>query len=297
MGGLAQPMDRLAKPDIFHFTDFRKYLDLWQRWARQQDSLLSRSEISRRLGMPSTRSYFTDILRDRKVSDVMVERLLELMDLPEEESRHFRRLVRLGQALSAQEKELAFDDLIQAVRAPCRILAPASFSYYAEWTHSAVRAAIGLLPEQSDPAAIGRSIEPPIGPAQVKESLRILLELGLIRSNPQRGWTPTDTSIASPPWARDELVRAYQMQMIERVRNTVAAPPERPHNISTNMVTVSKEALHRIERRLQAFKEEVRAIVQSDEAPPEAAYQILLATIPVAHAPARPNSRVVEAVS
>jgi uncharacterized protein (TIGR02147 family) len=81
----------------------------WQAARQAADPGFHKSSISKRLGLPHTRSYFTDVLGGKKVTAVFLDRFLKLLDLPKNEARYFRALVQYDQATSIAEREEALD--------------------------------------------------------------------------------------------------------------------------------------------------------------------------------------------
>lgn len=81
----------MDEPSVYSYNDFRKYLEAWQEWAQSKNPEFSKSEVSRRLGLPRTRRFFTDVLAGRKISATFVERFLALLQLERDETRYSTR--------------------------------------------------------------------------------------------------------------------------------------------------------------------------------------------------------------
>lgn len=94
------------EPRIEAYQDFRAYLADWHAWRQRLDPTFSKAEFSRRLGLPNSRGYLTQVLAGRVVSDAATERFVVAMGLEGEKARLFRILVRWNQAASEEEKEL-----------------------------------------------------------------------------------------------------------------------------------------------------------------------------------------------
>lgn len=94
------------EPRIEAYQDFRAYLADWHAWRQRLDPTFSKAEFSRRLGLPNSRGYLTQVLGGRPVSEAATERFVVAMGLEGEKARLFRILVRWNQAASEEEKEL-----------------------------------------------------------------------------------------------------------------------------------------------------------------------------------------------
>src|ERR1035437_2671991 len=123
----------MPPPIVYEYNDFRKFLADWFAAEHLLDRGLTKSEMSRRLGLPNTRSYFTDVLGGRQVTDLFLERFVVTLDLDPEEARFFRTLVRFNQAKEPEEREQAFDQLVALNRTPVNVLDPRAYQYYRHW--------------------------------------------------------------------------------------------------------------------------------------------------------------------
>ena len=85
-------------PSIYAYNDFRKFLTDYQAARQKIQPSFSKSEFSRSLLLPNTRSYLNDVLRGKKVSETFVERIITAVGLGKHESQFFRTLVRFNQA-------------------------------------------------------------------------------------------------------------------------------------------------------------------------------------------------------
>src|ERR1035437_1931143 len=131
-------------PVVYAYTDYRRFLVDWLSARQEVEPTFNRSELHRRLGRPNTRSYLPDVLNGKDVTPTFVDRFVAALELSSEEGRFFRVLVRFNQANTAEEKELAFDQLVALNRTPRTILDPRHYEYYRHWWNGAVRALLSL---------------------------------------------------------------------------------------------------------------------------------------------------------
>ena len=259
----------MDRPDVFAHNDFRIFLAAWQTWRQTQDRSFSRTEFVRRLGMPRTRSFFTDLLRGKSLTPTFLERLLQVMELPKEESQFFRALVKFNQASNAQERELYYEQLVALNRSPRTFLDPDSFSYYKDWRNAALRNALDLLDwDGEDPGSVGRMFKPRLTPGEVKRAFAVLRELGMVEKNPSGAWKPVQKVLSSGDARTDEPVRQHQLQCLELAGQSLLEDlPPGERDASTLFVTVSDEAHAFLLRRLEKFRAEIRSIVHKDTLP------------------------------
>jgi len=268
-------------PIIYGYTDYRKFLEDWLEARQKHDRKFNRSEMHRRLGLPNTRSYLSDILAGKDVSSTFLERFVIVLELTSDEARFFRVLVRFNQSTSPEERELAFDQLVALNRTPRAILDPRHYRYYRHWWNGAVRALLSIHDIGDEYRKLSNLVQPSITEAQAKESLVLLAELGLVEKNAKGFWKPTTHTLSTGEAARGELVRQLQVQQLGLVQTAAIRPGPSGQVVATNTISVSEKGLEMIRKRLERFRSEIRSIVHKDENPATRVHLVSLAIVPV----------------
>ena len=272
----------MTLPVVYAYTDFRIFLSDWVEARQAEDKRFNRSELHRRLGLPNTRSYLSDVLTGKEVSTTFVDRFAVALELASEEARFFRVLVRYNQATSPEEKELAFDQLVALNRTPRTILDPRHYEYYRHWWNGAVRALLSLHDLKDEHRRIGSLLTPAITEGQAKSALELLLELGLIAKNDKGFWKPTDHTLSTGEAAKGDLVRQLQSQQLKLVREAALQPSgDKGQVVATNTITVSEEGLDLIRKRVEKFRSEIRSIVHKDANAATRAHLVSIAVVPL----------------
>jgi len=268
-------------PSPFAYNDFRRFLADWQAAQQERDPDFSKSEVSRRLGLPRTRSYFTDVLSGKRVTGTFLDRFVGVLGLDREEVRYFRVLVRFNQAETPEERELSFDQLVALNRTPHHALDKRQYLYYRNWWNGAIRALLATGDYGDDPERIAKNLTPAITPGEAKASLQLLSELRLIHRDTEGFHKPTERNLATPEGSREELVRQLQIQQLELAQRSLLGPPESDRRTFTNTISVSAQGWEMILQRLERFRDEVRSIVHRDADPPERVAQITMTLLPL----------------
>ena len=275
----------MEQPNLFSYTDFRKFLADWLEAKRLSEPGFNRAEMHRRLGLPNTRSYLPDLLAGKEMSSTFVDRFVTALELTSEEGRFFRVLVRFNQADTTEEREMAFDQLVALNRTPRTILDPRHWRYYRDWRHGAVRALLGVHDIGNEPRRIARLVQPELTEGEAKDSIALLSELGLIEKNPDGFWKPTAHTLSTGENARGEMVRQLQAQQLRLVERAALKPDgQEGQVVATNTISVSEEGLQLIRKRLEQFRSELRSIVHKDQSPAERVHLVTLAVIPLTKA-------------
>jgi uncharacterized protein (TIGR02147 family) len=263
-----------ALPSIYGYNDFRRFLADYQEAREASDPEFTKSAICKRLGIPNTRSYVNDVINGRPVSATYAERFTKVFDLKKEEARFFLVLVKYNQAENNGEKELYLEQLISMNKTPKRILDTKAFSFFREWHHSVIRALLDVIDFKDDYEALGKALVPPVTAKKAKESIALLRSLDLIRLDEKGNWRPSDKSIATSDSIKDDLIYYYQSQCLELARLALIKRQDQPQNISTNIISTSRDGYKRITKKIDKFRSEIRSLVHKDAGPSDGVYQL-----------------------
>jgi|WetSurMetagenome_2_1015567.scaffolds.fasta_scaffold162522_2 uncharacterized protein (TIGR02147 family) len=265
---------------IYAYNDFRNFLHDYQESRQGQEPDFTKSEFSRRLRLPHSRSYFFDVLNGKKVTTTFIDRFVSVMGLKGHESQYFRVLVKFNQAESVEERELYFGQLVALNRTPTSILSKDLFIYYKDWYNSIIRAILNVYDFKDDYKKLGQRIIPAITPKQARQSIKLLKKLGLIQLDRSGFWRPSAKSISAPEFVKDEIIRQFQLQCLEFARMGVLRKDDQRQVVATNTLSISAQGYDRLIKHIQQFRSLVRSLASKDESPADRVYQLSLLLIP-----------------
>lgn len=266
---------------IYDYSDFRAYLLDWFVQEKARRGKFTKAQVSRELGLPNSRNYFSDLLGGKELSDTFLERLIGLLALPREPARYFRALVNFQQATTPEKREEALDLLVSLNRSPRTILDDHRMEYFRQWWHGAVRALLDTGNYGDEPERIARALTPSITPAQARQSLALLARLDLVRKDPEGFWKPSEQAVSSPDGLRDELLVELQIQQLDLVRKSLLKRKAPARFVATNIVSVSPDGFRHLLERMEKTRSEVRSIIHKDVDPARRVCQIVLALVPL----------------
>lgn len=273
-------MVKESLPNIFEYNNFRTFLADYQEARAGVDGSFTKSYICKALGLPRTRSYFNDVLNGKEVTPTFVERFIRLLGFGKDEAQFFRVLVQFNQAQNPDEREFHFEQLISLNKTPTKQVDPRALDFYREWHHAAIRAMLDIRDFRDDYADLSKRLVPAISAKKARDSVRLLLDMGLARVNDQGFVKPTDKAITSGPYSQEELVKQYQLKCLDLAQMALLNGAGKPQNISTSTISISEEGYKRLEKLLQRFKSQVRSMVHKDEMPATRVYQLNIQLFP-----------------
>jgi uncharacterized protein (TIGR02147 family) len=121
---------------------------------------------------------------------------------------------------------------------------------------------------------------PSITVTEAKKSIRLLESLKLIAKGKNGFFRPTDKIVRTDDHVRDDLIVQYQLKCLDIAKMTILSKPDQPHDVSTNILSISEEGLRKIQKRLFRFRQEVRALVHNDVNKADRVYQLDIQLLP-----------------
>ena len=148
-------------------------------------------------------------------------------------------------------------------------------------SHSAVRAAVGILPFNGDFKVLASSLVPAITMAQARESIDLLGRLDLIREGPDGIWHVTDSLVTTGEKWRGTAVREFQKQTLELAIQSLERDPIELREHSTVTLTLRRADLPLLKRRAAEFRQDLLKIA-SDATQEDVVFQVNLQIFPMA---------------
>ena len=278
--GVIMANNKSDKPNIFDFNNFRLYLSAYYDFRHKRDKSFTKSYICRKMGLPNTRSYFGDVIKGKYLSAIKVPLFIKLLELDKNEAQFFRALINFNQAVDLEERELFFDQLISLNQTPKSIISSKIYRYYREWYNPVIRTLLHVIDFKTNYALLAKTVYPPIRIKQARESVKLLLSLGLIRRNSKGFLKPTDKVLSTAPFVKDELVTQYQLECLNQTKKVILCKNRQPRRIITKMMGISREAYIKIEKKMEKISSEITSLVHKDENPADRVYQLTMQLIP-----------------
>lgn len=253
--------------DIYGYDDFRKVLaELYDRRKASVPGCSTRS-FARACGLANP-GHFGDVVKGRRrLSEVVLEKLVAAFELKPQEAEFLRLLVRFGQARKASEREDAWRQiLVRRSRSNFARLNPSLARYYQDYRYPLVRTAVESCDFRGDYAKLAQFLDPPLPVAAVQKCVRDLCEWGLVRQERDGRYLVTDTFV-EPPANLGGLLRELQKTWIAHAAESVQRIPSNRRHVSTILLSVSATAQEQIRKRLESFREEVFSILRDDHDP------------------------------
>jgi uncharacterized protein (TIGR02147 family) len=268
---------------IYTYNDYRKYLKDYYNHHKTKTNYFSFRYFSQRAGFGSP-SYLKFVINgDRNLKPESVEKFVTALNLTGKEAAYFRTLVNFNQAGTEALKNKYFKELIAcSAGTNFKKLDDKQYEFYSKWYHSAIRELVTLSDFQEDPAWIARRLRPPIRTTDVKKSLKLLKELGLIKYNSGHRLVQSDPVITTGDEVVSLSVRNFHRQMIGLAAEAIERIPREKREISSITVGISQKSLESIKARITAFEDELLETIEKDQDKSCSIYQLNFQFFPLA---------------
>lgn len=273
--------DEVAIPDILGYLDYRVYLKDWYEARKRREKGFSYRILAREVGYRS-HAFFSLVLQRR--SNISMEVAMGFADcigLKGREREYFLLLVSCNQEELPSQRKILFQRLQELNGSPATPLREDQDAFLASWRHAALREMLSIEPFQGGEAPWGERMIPPATASEVRDSLDLLLALGLAHRT-ARGIVRTDPRLVTGTNYTEEATRGFMRQVHQLGGEALERFPraERHHGWAT--LSVSAATLETMRAELRALVQRFLTLAEKDDSP-DRVMQLNLEFFPLAY--------------
>lgn len=269
-------------PDIFSYTDYRTFMKDFFLYMKSVKPHFSYQFFADKAGFKAKSFIHKVIKGERSLSQNSVFNIARALNLKGREINFFEALVHFSESKTAEEREYYYTKMLEAEPQGNGVrLRKNQYDYFSQWYHSVVRELVTLTPFGEDYQTLAATITPPITPKQAKESVALLLELGLIRKNETSGrYEYSDSYITTRDTVEAVAVNKFQRETMNLALQSHQNSDREKRDFSTLTIGVSEKGYERIRSELKEFRSYIGHIVAEDN-PSDRVYQFNFQLFPV----------------
>ena len=251
-------------PNLFEFIDFRKFLVAWRKVKKENNPGITLEYLSMKLGQKN-RAYFIDLEKGRRtIGPDVLDRLIKLLEFSRDEAKYFRAIVGYGQPSTYEEREFWFEQVVQLNNTPKKIVDKTTYDYFKKWYHTTIRAFLETVDFKEDYLSVSRALYNRVSPEEVQQAIRNLTSLELVAPDGDGYIKPTEKVLSTGDVVKDELLRHYQIANHDILRTILEKDEPGTHDSTQLTVSVSKEGIERIVKRIKQLRSEIISIAHKD---------------------------------
>ena len=267
-------------PDIFQYTDYRRFLSDYHRERKARDPKFSHRFLALQAGLKST-GFFAELISGKKnLSGPTVLRLAKALKLKKEEEEYFINLVLFNQSKTVDEKNRHYEKLMGTARINGQVLQPEKFEYFRHWYYAAIRELLAVYPWKGDTKTLAGKLNPTITPSQAREAVEMLLETGLVAIDGDGRYRPTAVAVSTGEGFASLNVANFQRAYLDMAREGLDRHPREDRDYSTLTFPLRRDQLPMVRNAVARLRSYVMSL--SDQTPqPDTVYQFNFQIFPL----------------
>jgi uncharacterized protein (TIGR02147 family) len=242
--------------------------------------------FARRAGFHSP-NFLKNVMEGRKnLSKESVLRFARGLGLSARETEYFENMVFFDQSETTERKQHYYQRMQLFSRSIVRQLVSGDQSaYFSKWYHCVVRELVVIRNYQDDWVRLARDVRPALTPAVARKSVELLVELGLIRREPDGTYAQSarNLTLADSP-AAVVWVRQHHRDSLHNAIAAIDEVPPGQRSATSVVMSISEETYRAIEAELQEFRNRV-SLIANTSAGADRVYQLAMQLFPVSSIP------------
>lgn len=256
--------------DIYEYIDYRTFLkDYYLERKKVAGRKFSYETFSRASGIKSKGFVHNVIKGTKHISRANAWNFSKAMKLGKQETDYFVALVELTQAVSLDEKNQLHDRLDTLRKKRIRqgwkpkAITQDQFELFAKYHHSVVRSLIDMGAFDGDFKKLAGLVKPRITVAQAKQSVALLMRLGLLEKR-GNAYHLTAKTLATPKEVMSLALQNFHLQTGELALKAISQLPINERNVSGMTLGISKATTERICEKIYALHSEILQMAEED---------------------------------
>ena len=249
--------NHLVEPDVLQYTNYRVYLRDYYEFKKKTVPAFSLRFFAEKAGLSSHAHLKLTIDGKRNITKNTVVKLIHGLGLQNQRAAYFESLVFFNQAQTDADKQVYYAQLLKASpRSKLHKMEEAQFRIFREWHHSAILEMVALKDFRPIPDWISKRLGGLVTPAQVTESLKLLVELGLLVKT-ANGFRQRDPLITTDDEVQDMMVKMYHLQMLKLSATMLSDLPAKQRDVSALTFSIRREDFPNLKKHLQLMRKEL----------------------------------------
>jgi uncharacterized protein (TIGR02147 family) len=272
-------------PNIFNYTDFRKYLNDYYLERKKETPWFSYNSFSQKIGFKNKGFIYNIIHQNKNLSTSSIIKISQAIGLSNNEAEYFENLVLFNQAGDLKEKNYYYDRLsgVQSKNknnGKALQLHKNQYEFYSTWYHGAIRSLIDMFPFKDDYKWLAKNVFPSITIKQAKSSVELLEKLELITKNEEGYYRLANVNIKTGSEIRNLAVQNFYREGAQLAIRALDLLPADKRNISGLTLGISKKTYDAICEDIKELRAKIINRVNQDNES-NSAYQLNFHLYPI----------------
>lgn len=252
-------------PNIFQYTNYRLFIKDWIENKKRQNSKYSYRYYSAKSGFSSSNFLSLVVKAKRNLTSTSIGKISKGFGLKKQERSFFEDLVFMNQASSHEEKDHYYQRMLNCKSfSEYKLLEKYQYDYFSNWYNPVIREMIDFIPQPLDFEMIAASIQPPVSKKQVVDSIRLLLELGLIEEFEKGKFRKKEAVLTTGGEVRALQVTNFHKQMTKVADGALDRFSSTQRDITGIVLSMNSRKMPLIKKKIEAFRNELADMAAND---------------------------------
>ena len=267
---------------VYDYVDHLKYLHDLVDYYRKETKVFSFRYFAKKAGFASQSSLKFYLEGKRKLTPQSIKKVCKGFKMEVLESRYFENLALLNQSKTTEQKNYHFQEMLKIQkRKRIRLITSDQYEYFSKWYHPAVRELIRCSDFQGEPRWIAKRLFPSISVREVKESIKLLERLGLIKKDSSGQYAQTERAVSTEREFLSMVGRNFHREMAGRAVETLDTVSLDRRDFSGITFGFPKSKVEELKQKLAEFRKELTSTLGSLEDEVDEVYHLNIQLFPL----------------
>jgi len=255
-------------PNIFAYLDYREYLKTVYEERKASNPSFSYQVFADKAGFKS-KSFLKLVIDGRKnLTEQSLAKLNSVLKLPPKAFSYFEDLVAFNQAKSLKHKNLFFEKVsAYTKRNSAKLILRNQYDFYSKWYHNTLRELVVMVDFQEDYERLGKMVKPALSARVSRQSVELLLKLGLIQKTTQGRYVQSDAVVSTGDEVQSLAVQNFHIQNLLLAGESIDTTPAHQRDISCLVAGLSEKGFAAFKSEIQALRKRLLKIANEDKDP------------------------------
>lgn len=248
-----------ATPNLYDYFDYREFLQAYYRFHKHRNPAYSYRLFARKakLGSPNYLKLVVD--GKRRITDRTLYQFARGLGLDRDEEKYFRELVLYQEVSDSDSKEQHLLSLLkyqekQRTAVPLRA---DRIKILLDWYHTVIRELAVTKGFREDPEWISKRLGGKVTPEQAKESLELLVRLGLLFRGQGGRLEQREPLLATSDEVPSHINRGLHRTYLRKAINSIFAVPISKRELSGLIFAVPTNRLRDVKEEIKEFRKKL----------------------------------------
>jgi uncharacterized protein (TIGR02147 family) len=251
-------------PNIFEYMDYREYLEDYYLDRKRENPGFSFQVFANIAGFRS-KSFIKEVIDGKKrLTKESAEKFNNVLKLGEKAFSYFLDLIELEHADSLDKKNYYLEKLQgYSQRNSAKIIKQQQYDFYAHWYHNTIREILVHFDFKEDYALLGRMVKPNISGRKARQSVELLIDLGLIKKT-KTGYVQTDTVISTGNTIWSLAIQNFHLQNMAIAASSIETVPRPERDISSIVVGLSEKGFETYKAEIEKVRSRLLQLAEKE---------------------------------